>query len=110
MLLEAKPRSIVIRGTAYIEHPWFNNAKCSLELDGRSTLVKFVVVRGGIPDWCIYHSLSAAFDKSDYLDGTKHLEVGYQHIADYGAKLYNTEVIRAIIDCDEDVFSMYRRY
>lgn len=108
MLDVAAENSILIKGTAFIPHPWFNQAKNTVDIDGQSTLVKFIVKRGVMADWCIYHSLDANLEKADNLDGNSHLSESYLVIARFGAKLYGDEAIRGIIDCDEEVMNAYR--
>ena len=46
MIDNAKPHSVIFASEGYIEHPWFNNATISLERDGVSTPVTYVVYRG----------------------------------------------------------------
>lgn len=112
--LEAmEPHTIFQTGEAFIEHPWFNDAKPvseggNLEPDGRSVKVKYVVLRGGIADWKIYHSLDANLEHADYLDGTDHLNASWQRICRAGAGLHNEEVIRRIVPCTDEAFGLYR--
>ena len=108
MIEEAKPHSIIHSEIAYIEHPWFNNAVDNLEKDGRSVKVKFVIYRGGIVDWCIYHSLDANFIMAGYLDDKNHLEISPERIASNGAKPHREEVIRSIVNCTDEVYGLYR--
>lgn len=108
MVEDAKPHSTIFTGQGYIEHPWFNDAKTNLEEDGRSVLVNFVVYRGGVADWCIYHSLDANLEPARYLDGNTHLDRTFRDVAENGAKPHREEIIRALVDCDDDTFSRYR--
>lgn len=99
-------------GICLIEHPWFNQCKkiseggC-LEEDGRSTKVKYVALKSG-NTWAIFHSLDANFVKEDYLDSSKHLLCDNNLIAKLGSKMYNQLTIKELINCDEDVFALYR--
>ena len=112
MLDEAKPRSIIHVGSGFIEHPWFNDAKMkpegNLEADGRSVFVNFVVARGVVNDWCIYHSLDANLEPADYFDGIQHLQAPPEVVRDHGAKLYSVKQICSLIDCDDEVLKLYR--
>lgn len=114
MVRNAEPHSIIHEGECYIEHPWFNQAKSvseggNLEKDGRSVKVKYVIFRGGIADWCIYHSLDANLEKSDYLQGTDHLErSSYVDVKRFGGKLHREDVIRSVVECSDEVMKMYR--
>lgn len=84
---------IVAIGKGYIEHPWFNNATFikdggSLEEDGKSTQVKFVVVKSwGKNHISIFHSMDANFIPNDYFDTQSHLLVRAERIAALGARL-----------------------
>lgn len=108
MIKVAEPSSIILNSQAYIEHPWFNDAKINLEDDGRSTKVNFVIYRGTIEDWCIYHSLDANLERTRYLEGKNHLLIPFETVMKAGAKLYREEVIRAIVQCTDEVFQLYR--
>lgn len=109
----AKPNSIIYKGTAMIQHPYFNQAKRvfeggNLEKDNRSVKVKFVIYRGGAPDWCIYHSLNANLTKSRYLQGKDHLEHDFETVKRAGGKLHDNDQILSIVDADKEVLDMYR--
>lgn len=113
MLEKAKPNSIVFSGIGLIEHPWFNNATQkekggNLEKDSVSVTVKFVIYRGGIVDWCIYHSLDANLEKSDFLNGNNHLLYDFETIKNVGAKLYSEKQIKGLVSCDIELLSLYR--
>lgn len=103
-----EPDKIFASGITLIEHPWFNDAKKTIEKDGKSTLVKWIAIRGGIHDWAIYHSLDANLEKADYLDGKEHLKASKEMIASCGAKLHNGDKIKKLVPCDEEAFGMYR--
>lgn len=108
MIKGAEPNSVMVYGSAYIEHPWFNDAKINLEDDGRSTEVNFVIYRGTIEDWCIYHSLNSNLERTNYLEGKSHLSVPFETVMKFGAKLYREEIIRAVVQCTDEVFTYYR--
>lgn len=55
--------------------------------------IKWVAVRGGIHDWTIY------YDKECY---------SYDHVKDFGTKLYTSSIIRELVPCDDKAFKMYR--
>lgn len=107
-LKEIEPNTIFASGIGLIEHPWFNDAKISLEEDGRSTKVKWVATRGFIHDWAIYHSLDANLEQSRNLDGVNHLQSTNEQIARAGAKLRDENKIKEFVPCDDEAFKMYR--
>lgn len=105
-----KPCEIFDFGFGNIEHPWFNNAN-NVNTDGRSTVVKWVAARGGIHDWCIYHSMDANLVGEEgfmYFNGTHHLEADLRKIYQHGAKLVNKETIKKLVPCTEEAFNLYR--
>jgi hypothetical protein len=110
MLKEMKPHTIFAYGFIRIEHPWFNDAN-NVDRDGRSTLVKYVALRGGIEDWAIYHSMDlnlVGYEGLNYFNGTSHLFSSNERIASFGAKLRDERVIRDVITCTEDALDLYR--
>ena len=112
-LKEMEPNTIFASGISLIEHPWFNNAKPvseggTLELDGKSTKVKWIAIRGGYHDWAIYHSLDANFITTPYLDDPSHLEIDNERIANHGAKLHLENDIKRFVPCTDEAFNMYR--
>lgn len=102
------PNSIIMTGEAYIEHPWFNHAKENIDDDGRSVKVNYVIYRGGVVDWCIYHSLDANLEMADNLDGLSHLLRSFKDVMKHGAKPQREKIIRGIVDCTDDVYKLYR--
>ena len=108
IIKEAYPNSIIYSGFATIEHPWFNHATKSLLSDGRSTLVKFVITRGGIEDWCIYHSLDANLCEDDYLDGLDHLRMFFMSVYNSGAKIHDRQEVERMVEFNDKVWSKYR--
>lgn len=54
----------------------------------------FVAVKGKVNDWAVYYSY----------DIHKHLE----HVRRLGTKAYDMKLVRALIDCSEDVYKLYR--
>ena len=109
-LKEMKPDTVFAKDVAFIEHPWFNQARNSLELNGQSKLtkVKWIAKRGAYHDWAIYHSLDANLEPADYLDGTTHLHASWEMILRGGAKLTKEKDIRYLCPCDDEAFKMYR--
>jgi len=112
-LKEMEFNTIFASGIGLIEHPYFNEAKSiseggTLELDGKSTKVKWVAVRGFTGDWAIYHSMDANFIMANYLDDPLHLETSEKRIASFGAKLHIEEKIKEFVPCDDEAFKMYR--
>ena len=55
--------------------------------------VRWVAVRGGIHDWCIYYHHS-------YND--------VQFVASQGDKIFTELIIKRLIPCDDEAYSMYR--
>lgn len=108
MLDKATPHSILWQGQIFIEHPWFNNVKDYIADDGRSVMVKAVIFRGGIADWCIYHSLDANLEPADYLDGVTHLDASFERVLNAGGKVHNDKLIRTVVECSDEVFNLYR--
>jgi len=70
--------------------------------------VKFVVIRGGIHDWAIYHSLDANLEHSDYLGGVEHLDASWEQISRFGGKVHNREIIQRLVPCTDEALKMYR--
>lgn len=68
--------------------------------NGQRTFM-WVAVRGRIHDWAIYTSLNS-IPMVDFWAGNK------QGIADWGQKLYDQELIKALVPCDGKAFNMYR--
>lgn len=111
--LERFTPGIFASGEALVEHPWFNNAKKkseggSLEEDGRSTLVKWVVVRGNYTDWAVYRSLDSNLEPADNLDGSTHLMASFALIARHGTKLMRDNEIRKLVPCTDEAMALYR--
>ena len=105
--------TIFASGIGLIEHPWFNDAKPvskggTLELDGKSTKVKWIAIRGGIHDWAIYHSMDSNIVRADYFDDPIHLKAHEMKIATLGAKLHCEKTIKLFVPCDAEAFEMYR--
>lgn len=110
-----KPDEIFAKGETLMLHPWFNNTVMTClnkggepEAKGRYCKVKWVAIRGGIHDWAIYHSLDSNLEKADYLDGFSHLERSWEDIARHGAKMRYTDIIKKLVDPDEEAMSWYR--
>ncbi len=108
MIEEAYPNSIIFSGYGVITHPWFNDTKENLLSDGKSTLVKYVVARGTVADWCIYHSLDANLCSNDYLDGWDHLKAYFMSVHNSGAKIHDKKEALRLVEFGDDVWSLYR--
>lgn len=61
----------------------------------KSKVLKFVVVKGYIADWCIY--VESMTD-----------EMSFDDVKDWGNKIHNEEKIKMLVDCDKEVFERYR--
>ncbi len=103
-----KPETIIGTGVGTIEHPWFNDAKKVLEKDGKSTMIRWVAIRGYIHDWAIYHSMDANICKEDFFDCSCHLLAPDLLITRSGAKLHNMEKVQEFVPCDKEALEMYR--
>ena len=62
---------------------------------------KWVAVRGGIHDWAIYTTLNA-IPLRDFWVADK------EGIAKWGQKLYDEEMIKKLVPCNDEAFRMYR--
>ncbi len=113
MVEKAEPESIIHSGIAYREHPWFNQAKSvedggCLEEDGRSAKMGYVIYRGFVSDWCIYHTFDANLQSADYLDDPNAKNTSPERIANHGGKLHRDMDILAVVDCNEETLELYR--
>jgi len=108
MIDDAKPHSVILTGEGFIEHPWFNHATKTVEDDGVSTRVNFVIFRGGIADWCIYHSMSSNLVLADYFDDSSHLLENFDRVLNHGAKVQRDKIIKGLVVCTDEVMKMYR--
>lgn len=105
-LLEESQEGIIYSVIGKITHPWFNHAKC-VDSEGK-VLVKYVVCRGYVSDWCIYHSLDANITKADYLDDGETYTTPDDIVSMYGAKLHDYQDIQNLIDVDKELLTYYR--
>ena len=55
--------------------------------------IRWVAVRGGIHDWCIYY-----LEEDEITDNIK----------SHGHKIFTKEVIKRLVPCTEEAFKMYR--
>jgi hypothetical protein len=55
--------------------------------------IKWVAVRGGIHDWCIYYGYANMSEVT---------------IAETGSKCFTKSVIKELVSCDKEAFNMYR--
>lgn len=56
---------------------------------------KFIAVKGKANDWALYYSLD--------------INKTIQWIRNLGTKCYDGQLLRALIDCTEDVYKLYRK-
>jgi len=61
--------------------------------DAQGTENRWVAVRGGYHDWCIYQDM---MHKAETL------------IASHGNKIHDMVVVAKLIDCEDDALEMYR--
>lgn len=61
----------------------------------------WVAVRGAVHDWSIYTSHNAV-PMIDFWAGDK------KGIAKYGNKLHDEELVKKLVPCDDEAFTMYR--
>jgi hypothetical protein len=104
--LQSMESQIFIRGYGLIPHPWFNNAR-NID-DFKLTPIKFVAVRGEIPDWAIYHSMDSNLCKVDYFNSYEHLYASWDEIYRVGSKLHDEKIIRQLVPCNDEAFNLYR--
>lgn len=83
---QALPNSIIYKGET-------TDDENGLNMTGSGKVLKFVVCRGGIADWCIYTHFS---------DRT------FEQIAHLGDKPHSREQIANIVEFDNEVWTMYR--
>jgi len=86
MIKNADPRSIIFRGET-------TNDGNGLNMTGTGEPLRFVVYRGGIPDWCVY---------------TQKAFQGWGFIRDCGDKVHTREYIENIVEFNDEVWKMYR--
>ena len=58
--------------------------------------IKWVAVRGDIPDWAIY------------TDNPYMPQMDFESVASMGDKIHSPESIKKLVPCDEEAFKMYR--
>ena len=81
-----KPETIFATGTA------FDNAS-GINMTNSGKVLRWVAVRGGFHDWCIYCHYA---DKSEY------------EVKSNGDKVFNKDIIRRLVPCDDEAFGYYR--
>ena len=64
-----------------------------INMTGSGKALRWVAVRGGIHDWTIYCHFA---DKSEY------------EVKSNGDKVFNKDIIRRLVPCDDEAFSYYR--
>lgn len=86
MLENAEPSSVLFKGEIIDSPEGFH-------INRTGKILKYVVVRRGIPDWCIYV-------EDCYRD------MGFDEIKTNGDKIFK-ETARVVIDADKDVWDRY---
>lgn len=87
-LKEAKPKSIIRTGVSL-----YGKTYMEAMPNGHPVLFAWVVVRGDMPDWCIY--FGSVKDSNE-------------RIASHGTKVYERKTIRGLVPCSDEVFRLYR--
>ena len=85
MLEEAEKHTSIYKGFGQVRNKW--NPEVMQD-------VKFVIFRGGIPDWCIYYSTN--------------LEDDWDKVESWGQKLHNKIDIEELVKTSDEVMKMYR--
>lgn len=67
---------------------------CNMANTGKT--IKWVAVRGTIPDWAIY------------TDNPYSPQFSYESVADYGDKVHEEKHIKRLVPCTTEAFKMYR--
>ena len=80
-LLEAMPPNTVFSSNIVLNKRLYNKP------------VRWVAIRGLIPDWAIYYDLA---------------EKSIEDVKNYGNKCFTEEVIRELVPCDNESFGAYR--
>lgn len=86
MLKEMMPDTIFATGT-------MNDSEDGLFMNGSNRELRWVAVRGGIHDWCIY---------------CHHAEYDVEYIKRHGDKVCDKRNIKRVVECDDEAFKMYR--
>ena len=108
MLLDMNPWEMFDKWYCKIKHPWFNDAKKTVD-ENWMTTVKYVAVRGKwMHDWCVYHSLDANFENANYLDWDSHLDVPFELVASMWEKMRPEDAFNLFDIKDEAVKDLYR--
>lgn len=74
-----------------------------IQLTNSGNQLRWVAVRGRIPDWAIY-CLGTARD----IHSRAHSTFSETYVRDYGDKLYEEESILRLMPCDEEALKLYR--
>lgn len=64
-----------------------------INMTNSKKMLKWVAVRGGIHDWCIYCHWSI---------------VSHDYVKRHGDKIYSKDNIKKLVPCDDEAFKMYR--
>ncbi len=103
-LAKASDGQTLFFGCGLIQHPYATPiTECmpaNIHSDKESVLVSFVVIKRATPlGWCIYHSLTTAFEPTEKLGGTEHLSTSASSIRSRGSQLGTEETLK-IIKCE----------
>lgn len=85
-LKNMKPKTIFVKRE-------IEDSPIGINMTNSGKMLRWVAVRGGIYDWCIYCHFA---DKS------------YEWILKFGDKIFNKEDIRRLVLCEDEAFKMYR--
>jgi hypothetical protein len=86
ILKKLQPNEIFAAGKSWDSSRYLN-------LTNTGKLLRWIAVRGGIHDWCIY-----AQDASWSIEEVK----------ENGEKIYSESIIRSLVPCTDEAFKMYR--
>ncbi|NCD07327.1 MAG: hypothetical protein EOL97_14535 [Spirochaetia bacterium] len=87
MLENAEPNSVLFQGE-------IEDSPNGFYINGTKKMLKYVVCRGGVPDWCIYA-------EDCYRD------MSFEEVKRVGHKVLK-ETAKVVIEADKEVFGWYR--
>ena len=85
-MLKAMPPNTIFAAGKFVDDETIN-----FMLTGK--LLRWVAVRGGIHDWCIYAQEASWSPES---------------IARHGDKIYSERIVESLVPCNNEAFGMYR--
>jgi hypothetical protein len=88
-LKEMQPSTIFAQGE-------IEDSPNGINMAGTGKIMKWVAVRGGIPDWAIYSD--NPYNPMNSFEGVK----------DLGDKVTGEANIKKLVPCDDEAFKMYR--